>query len=177
MLLCDIPNFLHSGWRDQASAARKGLETTFQCKRHPFEQTAMCNIWEWVGIEYFPQVRIISNSASYLTETTEEHCALCRPTGWMQVLRTPGSAKDSNYGEPLRKKRRSSQACCTDSKISFRLEPLHKCSHFDFGSMSNQFSREFLHSRSIPRAEHQSLYSGCEAAGATRTDITTGTNN
>src|ERR1700733_3247443 len=59
--------------RDEPSSLRKGLEAALQSKSHPFEQTSMDHIGEWMPIQDAMKIRPESQSAHHLPQTPEEN--------------------------------------------------------------------------------------------------------
>jgi len=69
---CYFLNLLDTLPSDESSSLREGLEATFQGKSHPFEQTSTDYIGERVAVQNSMKIRREGQSASNLSQTSEE---------------------------------------------------------------------------------------------------------
>src|SRR5579863_2954433 len=89
MPCCDGLDFVNPLGSDEASSLRKRLEAALQSKSHPFEQTAVSHVGEWMPIEDSAKIGRETQSPRDLSEASEEYAGSRHVRAGGQVLRVP----------------------------------------------------------------------------------------
>src|SRR5216684_785720 len=103
--------------RDEPSSLGKGLEPALQSKSHTFQQTSMDHIGERMPIQNSMKIRRESQSASDLSQTSEEDFEASQLLLWRQVLRIARIANDCVRRDAAQQKRRGRQTRRADHDI------------------------------------------------------------
>src|SRR5229473_3626808 len=110
--------------RDGPSSLREGFKPTIESKSHTFEQTSMDHIGEWMAIQNSMKIRRESQSASDLSQTSEEDFEARHLCGWREVLRVARIANDCLRRDAAQQQRRRSETRCADHDVGLRGELL-----------------------------------------------------
>src|ERR1700736_1340876 len=102
---------------DETSSLGERLEPALHGKSHAFEQASMDHIGEWMPINNAVKLRRESQSASDLSQTTEEDFCVRHLRAWGQVLRVTRIANDGAGRDPAQQKRRRRQARRADHDV------------------------------------------------------------
>src|SRR5207237_6997725 len=110
-------NLLDALRSDRPSSLRERFEPALQRKSHTLEQTSMDHIGERMPIQNPTEIRRKPQSASDLSQTSEEDRSAKHLRGWRQVLRVACIANERVRRDPAQQKRRGGQTGRADHEV------------------------------------------------------------
>src|SRR5260370_10822158 len=94
---------------DGSSSLREGFEAALQSERHAFEQASLDHIGEGMPIQNSMKIRREPQTASDLSQTSEEDFDAGQLRTWAKVLREASIANDCIARDASQQKRRRRQ--------------------------------------------------------------------